>query len=251
MSELVAEAENPVRLIDVNAFRLVVLPTHLAHSPDGFTDYNLSYRYFKRTWGRILSRLNKEEIFKCEILFSSHYMITLFHNDEVVGQIVSRLIHLDSEISYDTSYFRDFEGPPLDYLRENQCKTALSLEWNSIASKFSRRNSGLPFVELTMQFAIKLARSLGADACVGVPRRLTGVKDVGTDFGFIHMRDDLVKYSCPVHISVGLIQNLKPHADANIRSLIEHIWSRKKIIMNAIESNLNTKENFNEIKGAV
>ena len=219
---------------NLDKLRLSILPCNYVMGANGHHDYNLAYDYFKGTWQKILDRLAGPDTYKCESLLNCHYLINIFYEDTVVSQIVSRVLNLELGISGDTSYLKDFAGLPQSYIAENNCKKIVSLEWNSVNPKFSRRRSGLPFVEMTMQMSIRLAKLLKADACVGLPRRMTGVNDVATGMGFKAIREDLVKYNCPVDVVVGLIHEFQEHPDDHVRQIINRLWTDKKLVFSSI-----------------
>ena len=219
---------------DVSGLRLSIVPVGLVSAGDAEveTDFNLAYDYFKKTWSKILSHIVDDSAYKAESLFCCHYLLTIFDRENVVAQLATRFVNLNFNIHADTVYMKDFDGPARDYLEAHKCKRVMSLEWNSVNPRYSRRRTGLPFVEVSMLLATRLAQMFSADACIGLPRRMTGVNEVTKTIGFHAIGEPKIKYNCPIDTVVGLINNFTAHSEPEVETIINKLWSERVFLMN-------------------
>lgn len=211
---------------DIDSCQFVILSGNQCDNTRLRPYYNQAYSYYKKTWTRIMSHLEDDDYFQPETFLNYTFVTSIFHGDDIAAQMCCRLLHLDNSVTYDLAYFEDFKGPALTSLQRNGAKRLLTFECNSVNPRYSRRRTGFPFVEASLQLCIYLARELNVDCATGVPRRITGVHRVVTDMGFSTV-ETKIKYGCPVDIVLGYNRSLLEHVDIQVNRKIQELWRKR------------------------
>ena len=108
--------------------RFYILP---GNPPPNFqyrAEYNKGYQHYKKTWERIFNRPGRPKLFEPMGFYRQNYIFQVVDKDQIVCQTFGTHYHLDNTVSTDLPFFENFLGEPINYLRDKNIKSCLSLE---------------------------------------------------------------------------------------------------------------------------
>ncbi len=241
-------AESIVKPEDFKQFKCVILPGSCPPNFPYLSEYNLVYKQWKRVWERVMTHLSGDDSFSAENFYKQDFVTTIFYRGEVVGQMCNRTLDLRTEIIYDIEYFENFKFNAIKHLRERGARQLMTIEWNSLNSKFSKRKAGYSFVDTLFYLCIDLAKSLKIDCCTAVPRKITRVQDILEKMNFFKTDEDFMQYRCPIDIMLGFTDSIDIHSDPLVRSFTEYLWENRIDTTNLTYSNADFNEYLSPLR---
>lgn len=213
--------------ISAEEFEFVVLPGNLNKPRNLAPYYAAAYCHWKKVWQRVFLHIAGEGTFNPDDYLKQSNIFSIFHKGEVVSQICSRILHADNEVTIDIPYFQEIGEFVFSDLSAHKSKRIMTLEYNALNPKYSRRRSGFPFAEALLYLCFEAARSLEIDCCTAVPRKITRAQDTLTEMNFRKLRENLTRHNCPIDVMVGYLEELAPPKEVAVAEFVASLWLRR------------------------
>lgn len=216
-------------------FEYVILAGKPGYDPSLHKEYEISYKFWKKIWKRIMTHLVGAEGFRPEDFQNLDYISDIRYQGVTIAQMCHRLLDTRLSITHDISYFKEFKGKAADVLKSKNISQLITMEFNSVHPKFSQRRTGFSFVEASLSLSLRLAESLGAECCTGVPRTITGVQDQILKLNYQLIESGLKKYGCPVDVVLGFVGSFNDPETQLAKDFCDDLWTRRRIVASSQE----------------
>lgn len=211
--------------MDLNRFNLVF------HSgnPDPLFDnrllYDKGYEHFRSVWERTFTRRAGAGSYDPYAFYRQNIIYTLFYGTEVAAQICSSFYQIKAAITPELGYYTNFLGKPHEFMVEKGIRFVSTGEYSSVARNYSpRKANGLHLNEVMTRIGLISGSQLGADAVLGLPRRVTGTNTVCSDLGMELLEPARERLGLVVDVFIGYKNTLKPSSDPQIEQLVNRLW---------------------------
>lgn len=214
--------------MDLNRFNLVF---H-AGNPDPLFDnrllYDKSYEHFRSVWERTFTRRAGAGSYDPYAFYRQNIVYTLFYGSDVAAQICSSFYQINAAITPELGYYTNFLGKPHEFMLEKGIRFVSTGEYSSVARNYSpRKVDGLHLNEVMTRIGLISGSELGADAVLGLPRRVTGTNTVCLDLGMELLEPARERLGLVVDVFIGYKNTLKPSTDPQIEKLVNRLWGER------------------------
>lgn len=214
--------------MDFDRISLIMLP---GNPPPNFPYkemYNKAYEFYKNTWQRIFNRPHRPPLYDAYGFFRQNYIFQLSEGDKIIAQTLGTHLNLEHSVTTDLAFFEKFKGKANEFLKLNNVRSILSLEYSAVTEKYSPRNAeNINFYDIILLLSMRMAKALDVDAIIGHPRRLTKTNSRVYAIGYTCIESQKTKYNVSVDIVVGLMKNLIEPVSAEIKSALEKLWENR------------------------
>ncbi len=239
--------------MNLDKFQFIILPANLPPHFGMSAVHNIAYLHYKNSWERILNRPGREALFNPDEFLRQDYVFQVMNNEEVVCQILGTHFHLDHALTQDFSYFQNFKSEAQETLRKENAKKLLSLEYSSVRREYSPKFvEGINFGEIITYLGVQYAKSIGVEAILGQPRRVTGTNERVINSGFRRVKANVTKCNVTVDLTLGFVNEIIEHPEDRTRNLINEFWTKRTDLLGYSTGNQTRascyyiKENKNE-----
>jgi hypothetical protein len=211
----------------MDQFKLHILP---GNPPPNFIfrkEYNEGYKFYQNTWERIFNRPHRPAFFDPLGFYRQSYIFQISNNSTVIAQTLATHFHLDNLVTEQLPFFECFHGDPLEFLKSENCKSLLSIEYSAVSRENSERKIGLNLYKVLIQLVVNHCKLLDVDAIIGHPRRVTNTNQVIAEIGCKKKSEAVTKYGVSVDIYAGVIEYLIPFDDKDVNLLSEFLWNSR------------------------
>jgi hypothetical protein len=244
----VTRKNNIVELPDLRLRQLrhVILPGQCAPGFSSIALYNSVFNFWHAFWINVLKGNGSSEEINPYDFLRSGIISCILHHDTVVAVHLYSILNFEQDNIIHHPYLRgEHEQCFVNAMKDRRLKTAMPLEFLTVNPEWRKSVIGFHLAPVLVGLGYQIQKNLGIDATLG--RCRTDVKSnvLMTDVGGVTLKSNVMMHNTPVDFCALFLDEMKPHPDPKIQSLIEYLWNSR-----TDHSGVTSNEETNEKRSA-
>jgi|GEM_PF-3011603 len=215
-------------MFSVDKFKYSILDKNNVFGDSHATDlYNDVYRYWKKTWQKILLEAGSPQTWSADDFFRQNYINVITFENEIVAANCSTVFNLKSSCVRDTKYFSIFNQKVYDWLENNHTEKLMTMEFLSVAEKWRESSMGFSFAEVLIGLGSKMLEEQNLCAAVGVSVKAAGITRKSSCHNYSLVTDDVERGRLPCDVICLNSKSIQRHQDEKVATIIDALWQNK------------------------
>ncbi len=207
---------------DPNHLQYCILPGRVTKPTPGFDLHAETYRFWKKFWldEMAISGGDKKYVSADDFLRQTEILIVTAKS-QIVAMVMSSLYDLSSPASREAKYFEKLD----ETMFQEICKTGTlvnTIEFLMVNRDWRGSRPGAQMSAVMIGLVLRRARTLGAQASVGMPRVDNRVNITSHDFGAVSL-GRVAKVSIECEVVAFYPESITPHPRPAVNELIDRL----------------------------